>query len=148
MSRANLFRCGQKAMHGMAPECHQYFRLKHFELSPQEILRARPHLFGKRVAISRRAAFHDIGNKHILSLHTNVSQHLIQKFPRCTNKRFPLFVFARSRCLTDKDNATFHAPFSGHGAIARAGKRTLIACTNLFSNGSECIRHGTLFSHV
>ena len=95
-----------KSIHGVAAQGYDNGRVYYFQLTPQIRICADFDFLRERVAILRRTAFDDIGDKNPLPFQSDTSEHLIQKFPGGADEGKPLFVFIRPRPFADKHNFT------------------------------------------
>ena len=90
-----------KTAAAVPPQCQHRFWLDNFQLPHQ--IRPKLALFlWQRIAVIRRPILNDISNINVWVLQTSCRQHLVEKFPRCTDEWFTLQIFILARCFADK----------------------------------------------
>ena len=114
--------------------------LDEFDLA-LEVTAALRRFVGLRVAIVRRPALEDVGDKHLVASLAHGPQHFIEQLARATHKRFAAAILFSTRRLADDhqprvriaDADSSGRTISGHGAdvyIIVASAKAYVAAMN------------------
>ena len=103
---------------------------------PLEVPLTCPNLSNVRVPVSRRAALHDVGDEHRLSIESNAPQKLVEKPARPADKRLALLVLLSARALADEEDLSVRRAGAWHRVRPSAVQLAVGACAYLRSNGS------------
>src|SRR5205814_1198746 len=90
-------------------------------------LGARRDLVGLRVPVTRRPAFHDVGDVHLVPTPADRPDQPREELARLADERSALGVFVASRPLTDEHHLGRRVAFAGNGvrsAFVQATPRT------------------------
>jgi hypothetical protein len=99
--------------HREAPQCHHQLGLDQLDL-PVQVRLAGFDLLGQRVAIARRTALDDVGDKDLRAFQANTLEQFIEKVACRPHEREALLILVEARGLTDEHDLCIRRAHTGH----------------------------------
>lgn len=123
----------KKPVHGESAESHDNFWFNYRQLLVQPWF-AGFYFLRQRIAVARRPAFDDVGNKNIISFKSDRFYQLGQEFPCGAAKGSAGAVFIESGCLSDKHDFSQRIALTRHGTSTRPGQTAPLAAMDFPGN--------------
>jgi hypothetical protein len=114
-------RAGQVSLQGMAPKGDDHGWIEGVLLAV-EISRTGADLRWFGIAVSGRAALHDVSDEYVASLPSDRAQQLGQQLARRSDERSPGRILSTARTFTDAEDIRVRISLSGHGQRPSLGE--------------------------